>query len=164
MAQTHSHTITWEEFTHPPEWLQLRGLVRLQKALAAGAPRAPIAALMDIRLLSVEQGVCHFEGFPGPQHVNPIGLVHGGFAATLMDAACWTAAQTTMNPGEVPTTLELKVGYTRAVMADSGAVACEGRVINRGARIVLAESKVSDKAGKLLAHATSTLMVLKPGA
>jgi uncharacterized protein (TIGR00369 family) len=164
MARTHSHTITWEEFTHPPEWLQLPGLERLQKALAAGAPRAPIAALMDIRLVSVEPGACRFEGQPGPQHVNPIGLVHGGFTATLLDAACWTAAQTTMNPGEVPTTLDIKVAYTRAIMANAGAVACEARVINRGARIVLTESTVLDKAGKLLAHATSTLMVLKPGA
>jgi uncharacterized protein (TIGR00369 family) len=128
-----------------------------------GAPRAPIAALMDIRLLSVEFGAAYFEGLPGPQHVNPIGLVHGGFAATLMDAACWTAAQTTMNAGEVPTTLELKVNYVRAINPGSGKVTCEGRIINRGARMALTEAKVLDKDSKLLAHATSTLLIMKPG-
>jgi uncharacterized protein (TIGR00369 family) len=163
MGETHTHTITWEEFTHPPEWTALPGLERIQKALAMEAPRAPIAALMDIRLVSVEFGVAYFEGRPGQQHVNPIGLVHGGFAATLMDAACWTAAQTTMNPGEVPTTLELKLNYTRAIAPTSGMVTCEGRVLNRGARMALTEAKVLDKNGKLLAHATSTLLVMKPG-
>lgn len=158
-----SYTASWEEFTHPPEWLALPGLERIQKALAMNAPRAPIAALMDIRLLSVEFGVAQFEGHPGEQHVNPIGVVHGGFAATLMDAACWTAAQTTMNAGEVPTTLELKVNYARAILPATGRVACEGRVINRGGRMVLTESKVLDKDAKLLAHATSTLLVMKPG-
>ena len=164
MSGTHNHTITWEEFTYPPEWMKLPGLERLQKALAAGAPRAPIAALMDIRLTGVEAGVARFDGWPGPQHVNPIGLVHGGFAATLMDAACWTAAQTTMNPGEVPTTMDLKANFLRPITAVSGRVVCEGRVINRGGRMALTEAKVLDNDGALLAHATSTLMVMRPGA
>jgi uncharacterized protein (TIGR00369 family) len=164
MSGTQNHTVTWEEFTDPPEWMGLPGLERLRKALAAGAPRAPIAALMDIRLTGVEAGVARFDGWPGAQHVNPIGLVHGGFAATLMDAACWTAAQTTMNPGEVPTTMDLKVNFLRPITADSGRLICEGRVINRGGRMALTEAKVLDKDDNLLAHATSTLMVLKPGA
>jgi uncharacterized protein (TIGR00369 family) len=161
MTKNHTHTVTWEEATYPPEWMQLPGLERLQKALAAGIPRAPIAALIDMKLVSVEAGVAHFDAWPGPQHVNPIGIVHGGFAATLMDAACWTAGQTTMGPGEVPTTLELKVSYIRAIMATSPEVKCEARVIHRGGRTVLTEAKVFDRDTKLLAHATSTLLVLK---
>jgi acyl-coenzyme A thioesterase PaaI-like protein len=146
MTKTHTHTVTWEEATYPPEWMQLSGLERLQKALAAGIPRAPIAALIDMKLVSVEAGVAHFDAWPGPQHVNPIGIVHGGFAATLMDAACWTAG----------------LSYTRAIMATSPEVKCEARVIHRGGRTVLTEAKVFDKDAKILAHATSTLLVLKP--
>ena len=68
-----------------------------------------------------------------------------------------------MNPGEVPTTLELKVSYVRAIAPTSGMVTCEGRVLNRGGRVALTEAKVLDKDAKLLAHATSTLLVMKPG-
>ncbi|HEX5007795.1 MAG TPA: PaaI family thioesterase [Hyphomonadaceae bacterium] len=161
MDRTQSHTVTWEQWAPPPEWAQLSGLEQMRKAIEARAPRAPIAALLDMRMTSVEEGVCRFDAWPGPQHVNPIGVVHGGFAATVLDAACWTAVMTTNGPGETHTTLDLKVNYVRAITPETGPVVCDGRVVNRGGRIALAEAKIMDKNGKLLAHATSTLMIIR---
>lgn len=161
MARTHSHAVVWEEFTAPPEWAHLSGLEWLKRAIETNAPRAPIAALLDMRMIDAGEGYCRFDAWPGPQHVNPIGVVHGGFAATLMDAACWTAVMTTNAAGETHTTLDLTVSYTRAITPQMGQVVCDGHVINRGSRIALAEAKVKSLDGKLLAHATSTLMIIK---
>jgi uncharacterized protein (TIGR00369 family) len=161
MGRTHTHTVVWEEWIAPAEWAHLSGLERMQKAIEAKAPRAPIAALMDMRMTAVEEGVCRFDAWPGPQHVNPIGVVHGGFAATVMDAACWTAVMTTNAPGETHTTLDLKVNYTRAITPQTGPVRCEARIINRGGRLAIAEAKLADNDGRLLAHATSTLMIIR---
>ncbi len=161
MGKTHTHPVVWEEWIAPAEWAHLSGLERMQKAIESKAPRAPIAALIDMRMTEVEEGVCRFDAWPGPQHVNPIGVVHGGFAATVLDAACWTAVMTTNAAGETHTTLDLKVNYVRAITPETGAVMCEGRVVNRGGRIALSEAKLTDKDGRLLAHATSTLMIIK---
>lgn len=155
------HTVVWEEWVAPAEWAHLSGLERMRKALETKAPRAPIAALIDMRMTDVEEGGCRFDAWPGPQHVNPIGVVHGGFAATVLDATCWTAVMTTNAPGETHTTLDLKVNFSRAITPETGVVQCDGRVINRGGRIALSEAKLTDKAGRLLAHATSTLMIIK---
>jgi uncharacterized protein (TIGR00369 family) len=161
MGKTHSHPVVWEEWIAPAEWAHLSGLERMRKAIETKAPRAPIAALIDMLMTGAEEGVCRFDAWPGPQHVNPIGVVHGGFAATVLDAACWTAVMTTNAAGETHTTLDLKVNYVRAITPETGVVQCEGRVVNRGGRIALAEAKMTDKDGKLLAHATSTLMIIK---
>jgi len=158
-----THTVAWEEFAWPAEWGQLSGLERMKTALAAKAPRSPIAALMDIGNMDVGEGYAKFYGNPGPQHTNPVGGVHGSFAAALLDSACWTAAMTAMEAGEVPTTLDIKISYARPMTAKTGQVTCEGRLIHRGRSTALTEAKLMDGAGKLLAHATSTLMVLKPG-
>jgi uncharacterized protein (TIGR00369 family) len=157
----HTHPVVWEDWVAPPEWAHLSGLEWMRKAIEAQTPRSPIAALIDMRMTAVEEGVCRFDAWPGPQHVNPIGVVHGGFAAAVLDAACWTAVMTTNAAGETHTTLDLKVNFVRAITPGTGPVVCEGRVVNRGGRIALAEAKVTDKDGKLLAHATSTLMIIR---
>ena len=161
MGKQHTHPVVWEEWVAPSEWAHLSGLERMRKAIETRAPRAPIAALIDMRMVEADEGFCRFDAWPGPQHVNPIGVVHGGFAATVLDAACWTAVMTTNAAGETHTTLDLKVNYVRAIMPETGPVVCDGRVVNRGGRIALAEAKMMGKDGKLLAHATSTLMVIK---
>jgi uncharacterized protein (TIGR00369 family) len=161
MGKQHTHPVDWEEWVAPAEWAHLSGLERMRKAIETGAPRAPIAALIDMRMVEADEGFCRFDAWPGPQHVNPIGVVHGGFAATVLDAACWTAVMTTNAPGETHTTLDLKVNYVRAITPETGPVVCDGRVVNRGGRIALAEAKMMDKNGKLLAHATSTLMIIR---
>jgi uncharacterized protein (TIGR00369 family) len=133
----------------------------MQRALEGNAVRSPIAALIDMKLVACGPGEAVMEAYPGVQHVNPINIVHGGFAATVLDAAIWSAVQTTSPPGETVTTLELKVSYARAMTPATGPVRATGRLINRGGRIALAEGDLRDKDGKILAHATSTLMVLK---
>ena len=161
MGKQHTHTVVWEEWIAPAEWGRLSGLERMRKAIETQAPRAPIAALIDMKMTEAEEGRCRFDAWPGLQHVNPIGVVHGGFAATVLDAACWTAVMTSNAAGETHTTLDLKVNYVRAITPDAGPVVCEGHVVNRGGRIALAEAKLVDKDGRLLAHATSTLMIIK---
>jgi uncharacterized protein (TIGR00369 family) len=161
MSKEHTHTVTWQEFIAPAEWAHLSGLARMKQAIETKAPRAPIAALLDMRMVEVGEGYCRFDAWPGPQHVNPIGVVHGGFAATIMDAACWTAVMTTNGPGETHTTLDLTVSYTRPITPQMGQVVCDGHVINRGGRIALTEAKLKSLDGGLLAHATSTLMIIK---
>lgn len=160
-AQKLSHTVTWDP---PPErgrYAGKNGLEVMQETIAEGGSRTPISALMDFELKQAELGHVVFEGRPGPQHVNPIGIVHGGFAATLLDAALWTAVQTTIQPGEGNTTIDLKVNYFRPMTADMEPVICEARVVNRGGRTAFAEASIKDKAGKLYAHGASTLMILK---
>src|SRR5262245_49658805 len=78
MGKQHTHPVVWEEWIAPPEWAHLSGLERMRKAIETDAPRAPIAALIDMKMTGAEEGSCHFDAWPGPQHVNPIGVVHGG--------------------------------------------------------------------------------------
>ncbi len=162
MPLTHTHTVKWDVPDAPPDLRGLSGLEIMQRALGSGEVRSPIAALMDMKLVSCGPGEAVMEAYPGVQHVNPINIVHGGFAATVLDAAVWSAVQTMSPPGETVTTLELKVSYARAMTPATGPVRATGRLIHRGGRIALAEGDLRDTDGKILAHATSTLMVLKP--
>ncbi|WP_296596114.1 PaaI family thioesterase [Phenylobacterium sp.] len=161
MTAAYSHTVTWDP---PPErgrYAGHNGLDVMRRTLAEGGARSPISALMDFDLVRADLGHVVFEGRPGPQHVNPIGIVHGGFAATLLDAALWSAVQTTIEPGQGNTTVDLKVNYFRPMTADMGLVTCEATIVNRGSRIAMAEGRITDRAGKLYAHGASTLMILK---
>ena len=90
---------------------------------------------------------------------NPIGVVHGGYAATLLDSALGCAIFTTLTKGEAWTTLELKLNLVRPINKDTGTVRAEGRIIHRGRTVATAEGTVKDAAGKLYAHATTTCMV-----
>ncbi|MBM3556012.1 MAG: PaaI family thioesterase [Alphaproteobacteria bacterium] len=121
--------------------------------------RAPIGRTLDFRPVKFEHGVAVFEGFPAEFHYNPIGTVHGGFAATLLDSALGCAVHTTLKPGMAYTTVELKVNYVRALTAKTGPVTCEGRVVHVGGRIGTAEARLVDRAGKLYAHGTTTCLI-----
>src|SRR5688500_8576617 len=127
-----SHTVTWDPPPGRGRYAGQNGLEVMQRVMAEGGARSPISALMDFDLTRAALGHVVFEGRPGPQHVNPIGIVHGGFAATLLDAALWTAVQTTIQPGEGNTTIDLKVNYFRPMSAGMGPVICEAKVLNRG--------------------------------
>ena len=100
-----------------------------------------------------------FEGLPEFRHYNPIGTVHGGFAATLLDSALGCAIFSTLAKGEAWTTLELKLNLVRPISKDTGPVRAEGRIIHRGRTVATSEGTVKDRAGKLYAHATTTCMV-----
>ena len=104
-------------------------------------------------------GFAAFEGLPEFRHYNPIGTVHGGFAATLLDSALGCAIFRTMAKGEAWTTLELKLNLVRPISKDTGPVRAEGRIIHRGRTVATAEGTIKDRAGKLYAHATTTCMI-----
>ena len=142
---------------------EMTGL-QIMRAVAAGElPPPPIALLMDFEPVEVEEGRVVFAGHPAQKHYNPIGSVHGGFAATLLDSALGCAVHTTLAPGVGYTTLDLAVKYVRGMDVDTGRVLCEGTVISSGRRVATAEGRLTRESdGKLLAHGTTTCAVLAP--
>jgi uncharacterized protein (TIGR00369 family) len=139
----------------------LSGLEQLRALIAAG--RQPsIGQTLDFALVSIEPGLAVFEGAPDQRVYNPIGSVHGGYAATLLDSACGCAVHSSLEAGYGYTTLELKVAYHKAMTAKTGTVRAEGRVLSIGRRVAFAEARLTDAAGRLLASATSTLLVIAP--
>lgn len=122
-------------------------------------PHPPICALLGYRLVEVEPGYAAFEITVGEQHYNPIGVVHGGIAMTLLDSAMGCAVQTTMPAGGGYTTLEAKTNLVRAVTSGTRLRAI-GKVVHVGKRVATAEARLEDAAGKLYAHATTTCIVL----
>lgn len=137
---------------------RLSGLETLRK-LIASKRRPPIAVTLDFDLVEVEEGRAVFVGTPGPHAFNPIGGIHGGYAATLLDSACGCAVHASLGPEQAYTTLDLKVAYHRALTAQTGPVRAEGKVISIGRRVAFAEGRIVDSDGKLYASSTSTLLV-----
>jgi uncharacterized protein (TIGR00369 family) len=134
--------------------------LELLRAVAAGEVEAPIGTLMGFRPVELEEGRVRFEAVPGPQHYNPIGSVHGGLAATLLDTAMSCAVHSTLPDGTGYTTLELKVNFTRPITVETGRVLCEGTLIHRGGRVATADGRVwAERSGKLLAHGTTTCLI-----
>ena len=140
----------------------LSGLDMLRAMIAGDLPAAPIAGPLGFRLAEVEKGRAVFEGIPGPHLLNPLGAVHGGWALTLIDSACGCAVHTELDAGVGYTTVETKVNFTRPIDPDGGPIRCEGKVLSRGRQIATAEAFLRDAGGKLLAHGTSTLIILAP--
>jgi uncharacterized protein (TIGR00369 family) len=125
-------------------------------------PSPPIAELLGFRLAEVEPGRAVFEVIPGEQHYNPIGVVHGGLAMTLLDSAMGCSVQTHMPAGGGYTTLEAKTNLVRAISSQTGKLRAVGRLINLGKRVATAEGRLEDLSGKLYAHASTTCLVLAP--
>jgi uncharacterized protein (TIGR00369 family) len=134
------------------------GLEQLQAMIDAKTP-APIGVTMGFTLVEIEEGRAVFEGHPDRSVYNPIGSVHGGYAATLLDSACGCAVHSNLSADQGYTTLELKVAYHRPLSDASGPVRAEGRVLSIGRRAAFAEATLKDSAGRLCASATSTLLV-----
>lgn len=137
----------------------LSGLDQLRAWLASGRQPA-IGDTLGLELVEVEEGRAVFEGTPGLHVYNPIGTVHGGYAATLLDSACGCAVQSRLTAAQAFTTLELKVAYHKPMKADTGPVRAEGRVVTIGRRTAFAEATLKDAQGRLLASASSTLLVM----
>ena len=135
------------------------------RAIMTGSTRPPaMAGLMGFWITEAEEGRVVFSGVPGERHYNPMGVVHGGFAATLLDSCMTCAIQTTLPPGLACTTTSLNIYFTRAMTAHTGAVFAEGKVIHRGRQAPTAEGRLTDAKGRLLAHgATSCLVFAAPG-
>jgi uncharacterized protein (TIGR00369 family) len=142
------------------EQLSSRSGADFLAAISAGElPPPPIGATMGFLPVSVEPGVVIFQGTPGPEHYNPSGAVHGGYAATLLDSAVGCAVHSMLPQGKGFTTLELKVNYIRAMTDKTGPVRAEGKVITVGGQVAVAEGKLTDANGKLYAHATTTCLI-----
>ena len=119
----------------------------------------PIAYTLGFMLISADKGHVVFQGTPEHRHYNPIGSVHGGFHATLLDSCVGCAVHTTLEAGQGYTTLELKVNYVRALTDRVGPVRAEGKVIHVGKQVATAEGRIVDVQGRLYAHASTTCLV-----
>ena len=126
-------------------------------------PAPPIAQLLGFNLVEVEPGHAVFQCTPAEQHYNPIGVVHGGLAMTLLDSAMGCCVHTRMSAGATYTTLEAKTNLVRAITHQTGALRAIGKLVHLGNRIATAEGRLLDTAGKLYAHATTTCIVLANG-
>jgi uncharacterized protein (TIGR00369 family) len=135
------------------------GLDFMQGMVAGRHPHPPICESMGFHFVSVEPGRVRIEALPELRHYNPIGTVHGGFAATILDTASGAAIFSTLAKGESWTTLELKLNFVRAMTHATGPVHAEGRVIHRGRTVATAEGDLKDSTGRLYAHATTTCMI-----
>ncbi|WP_395447517.1 PaaI family thioesterase [Aminobacter sp. UC22_36] len=135
------------------------GAELLQRVVDGLYPAPPIAAAMNFGLTEVEAGRAVFRGLPGERHLNPLGTVHGGWAATLLDSALGCAVHSTLEKGEAYTTVEFKVNLTRPITPKTGEVVCEGRVIHKGRTLAVSEATLKDKDGKLLAFGTETCSI-----
>jgi uncharacterized protein (TIGR00369 family) len=135
------------------------GLSFLRAIVEGRLPAPPIAETLDFTLAEVEYGRAVFAGVPAFKHYNPIGVVHGGYAATLLDSALGCAVHSTLLQGEGYTTLELKLNLVRAITKDTGRITAEGRLLHRGRTVGTAEGYLRDGEGKLYAHATTTCMI-----
>ena len=138
------------------------GLEYLRRIFVEGGSAAPIGELVGMSFVSADHGHVVFGLTPEERHYNPIGTVHGGIAATLLDSAMGCAVHSTLPAGVGYTTLELKVSFVRPLTRDTGPVRCEGRTLHAGGRTALAEARITDAAGKLYAHATTTCLILRP--
>jgi uncharacterized protein (TIGR00369 family) len=136
----------------------LDGLSQL-RALIASRRKPGILIALDFEFVEVEAGIAVFAGTPGEHAYNPLGTVHGGYAATLLDSACGCAVHSRLNASQAYTTLELKVAYHKPITKASGPLRAEGRVLSIGRRAAFAEAKLTDANGRLYASATSTLLV-----
>ena len=130
------------------------------KALIASGRKPGILHSLDFELVEVDHGRAVFIGTPGEHAYNPIGVVHGGYASTLLDSACACAAHTQLTAQQAYTTLELKVAFHKAIRHDSGPLRAEGKVLSIGRRVAFAEARLTDAQGLLHASATSTLLVI----
>ncbi|HWZ63099.1 MAG TPA: PaaI family thioesterase [Steroidobacteraceae bacterium] len=140
----------------------MSGRELLESMVAGRLPMPPMGHTLGFRLVAVGEGTAVFEGAPGEQLLNPMGIVHGGWVLTLIDSATGCAAHTLLPPGVGYTTVETKVNFSRVIRADTPRVRCEGRVVSKGRQIISAEAVVKGSDGKVLAHGTSTLLVLEP--
>lgn len=134
------------------------GLQQIRDGMIGGR-KVGIGQTMGFAIVEADRGRVVVEGKPDRSVYNPLGTVHGGYAATLLDTACGICVHTTQGPGRGHTTLELKVSYLRALNENSGTVRAEGKVISVGNRVAFSEATLHDGEGRLCATATSTLLV-----
>src|SRR5712691_3084265 len=164
-AGSRTRTVTWEDPMIGARAATAMAGIDYMRALERGElPPPPVAVLLDMFPAEVEPGRAVFELEPGEYQYNPIGSVHGGVVTTLLDSAMGCAVHTMLPAGTGYTTLELKVNFLRRVTTETGRLRCEGTVIHLGRTVATAEARIEDERGRLVAHATTTCLVMRPGA
>jgi len=138
----------------------MSGIDFLRKMFAGDLPHATMVQQVGFTRGSAEPGFVVFQAMPTLQHYNPISSVHGGFTATLLDSAMGCAVQSMLPAGMIYTTLEFKITLIRAITVDTGEVRAEGRALNVGRRVGAAEGRLLDSSGRLLAHGTTTCLIM----
>jgi len=135
------------------------GMELLQRVIDGDYPAPSIAARLNFSLVEISEGRAVFQGLPGERHLNPLGGVHGGWAATIMDSALGCCVHTLLAAGEAYSTAEMKINYTRPITPQTGIVTCEGKVVHKGRTLAVSEARLTDGAGKLLAFGTETCSI-----
>lgn len=146
----------------PEQFAGRTGLQVFQAMLAGELPRAPIAQTLDFLLVQADAGHVEFQGTPLRAHYNPLGTVHGGWIATLLDSAVGCAVHTMLPAGKAYTTLELKVNYVKALSDKVPLVRAVGRIVHFGGRVATSEGRLVGADGTLYAHATTTCLIFDP--
>jgi uncharacterized protein (TIGR00369 family) len=143
----------------PEQVAGMTGLEMMRAILRGELPYAPIAKTLDFMLMEVESGKVVFQGTPGPSHLNPMGTIHGGWYATLLDSALGCAVHTMIPAGRGYTTAELSVNLVRGINGKVSRVRAEGKVIHCGRQLATAEARLYGPDGTLFAHGTTTCLV-----
>jgi uncharacterized protein (TIGR00369 family) len=159
---TSTRTITWQDPTvSAAAGARMAGLDYVRAIQSGEIPPPPIAVVMNYSIAELEEGRATFDGEPGEEHYNPIGVVHGGYASTILDSALGCAVHTTLPVGVGYTSLGLEAKYVRPITRDTGRVLCEARVLYRGRKQATADANLTAAgSGKLLAHGIATCMLL----
>jgi uncharacterized protein (TIGR00369 family) len=159
---TRSLTVTWEDpLAVFEEGRKMARPIDYLRAIRDGsiAP-PPIARLLGMELVEVEEGKAVFSLTPAEQHYNPIGVVHGGIAFTMLDSAMGCTVQTMLPAGKAYTTLEMKANLVRAITLKTGPIRASARLVHMGRQTATAEGRIEDAEGKLYAHGTTTCIIL----
>jgi uncharacterized protein (TIGR00369 family) len=167
MSQTQtaerSRTFTWQDpMANAAHVGQRSGLELIQAMIAGELAAPPVMYLLDMSRMEAEKGRVVVEMVPQEFHYNPLGTVHGGVLSTLLDTAAGCSVHTTLPAGIGYTTLDLSVKFLRPVTIASGLLRCEGTVLSAGRRTALAEARLTDEKGRLVAHATSSCLMFDP--
>ena len=159
---TSSRTITWQDpVPTAAAGAELAGIEYIRAIQSGELPPPPIAVVMNFTMVEIEEGHAVFDGEPGEEHYNPIGVVHGGYASTILDSVLGCSVHTTLPKGVGYTSQTLEVKYLRPITRDTGAVRAEAVVIHKGRKTATAEAKLTAvENGKLLATGTSTCLIL----
>jgi uncharacterized protein (TIGR00369 family) len=157
-----TRTLVWQDpLATAAAGATMTGIEYMRAIVAGDVPPPPIAVTLRFGPVEVGEGRAVFSGEPGEEHYNPIGVVHGGYAATLLDSALGCAVHTTLPAGVGYTSLGLEAKYVRPITRDTGRVVCEARVLYRGRKQATSEATLTAaESGKLLAHGTATCMIL----
>jgi uncharacterized protein (TIGR00369 family) len=140
----------------------LPGLEIFRRLIAGELPPPPFSVTTGIYLIEVAEGRVVFEGEPSERFLNPLGTVHGGWAAALLDSAMGCAVHTRLPVGQIFTTVEMKVNFVRPIMPDAPRLRCEGRVLHFGGRIATSDATIIDPGtGKMFAHGSETCLIME---